>query len=241
MEEIKLDVQIRGKNGGSKKIDGPKADFVPAVIYGGKMETLSIKVERITYGRIGRLHKGQNLIFHLNVLDGDKKIKDFSAIVKEEQLHPVNERLVHIDFQKISLTEEIEVKVPISAKGEAVGVKQGGGSLDHALWELDVICLPTNIPAKIEIDVTNLNIGDAVHVKELILPAGVKTKHNPESIVVSIVPPMKAEVAPAEGTVITEPEVLKEKKPKEPGEVKAEDKGKGKTEEKAKPEEKSKA
>ncbi len=237
MEEIKLDVQLRN---GKQKIKS-KEDIFPAILYGGKMESMPIKVDRRVYAKITRLLKGQNVIFHLNVLEGDKKIKDFSAIIKEEQLDPVSERLLHIDFQRISLTEEIEVKVPITTKGDAVGVKKDGGSLDHALWELDVICLPTNIPAKIEIEVSHLKIGDAIHVKDLILPQGVKTKHNLESIVVSVVPPMKAEVTPAEGTVITEPEVLKEKKPKEvEGEAKSEDKGKPKAEEKSKAEEKAK-
>ena len=237
MEEIKLDVQLRN---GKQKIKS-KEDIFPAILYGGQMESMPIKVDRRVYAKTTRLLKGQNVIFHLNVLEGDKKIKDFSAIIKEEQLDPVSERLLHIDFQRISLTEEIEVKVPITTKGEAVGVKQDGGSLDHALCELDVICLPTNIPAKIVVEVGNLKIGDSIQVKDLTLPAGVKTKHNLESIVVSVVPPMKAEVTPAEGTVITEPEVLKEKKPKEAeGDAKAEDKGKPRAEEKPKAEEKAK-
>jgi len=221
MEEIKLDVKIRNQIG-TRKIKGiRREDNVPAIVYGGDRGPTAIQVDRRTYERIMRLHKGQSVVFHLNVLEGEKKIRDYSAVVKEEQDDPVSDRLIHIDFQRISLKEELEVKVPVVAKGEALGVKKDGGSLDHTLWELDVICLPTNIPEKIEVDVSELNIGDAIHVKEVVLPADVKTNHDPEAIVFSVVPPMKEESPVEEGIEPEEPEVIKEKKDKE-AEVKAE-------------------
>jgi large subunit ribosomal protein L25 len=176
-----------------------------------------------------RHHRGQSVVFHLNVLEGEKKLKDYSAIVKEEQHEPVSDDLVHIDFHRISLTEKIEVKVSVTTKGEAHGVKVDGGSLEHTLWELDVVCLPTNIPEKIEIDVTKLNIGDAVHVKDIVLPEGVTTKHDPEAILVLVVPPMKEVEAPAEEQ--GEPEVIGEKKEIEE-EGKVEEKGEEKSDEK---------
>lgn len=175
------------------------------------------------------------LFFHLNVLEGEKKLRDYSAIVKEEQYTPVSDDLLHIDFQRISLTQEIEVKVAIETKGESIGVKQDGGSIDHAMWELDVVCLPTNIPEKIEIDVTELNIGDSVHVKDIILPEGVITKHDPEAILVSIVPPMKEVEIPVEEEE-AEPEMIKDQKEEGEVEEKTEEKPEGKAEEK--PEEK---
>ncbi len=232
MEEIKLDVQVRNRIGSRKIRSVRSQNFVPAVVYGGKkQQPTTIQVDRKAYERIMRNHRGESVLFHLNVLDGEKKLKDYSAIVKEEQLDPVRDGVLHIDFYRISLTEEIEVKVKIVARGEAIGVKQGGGSLEHGLWELDVICLPTKIPAKIEVEVANLNIGDAIHVKELVLPEGVRTKHDPDSIVVSVVPPMKEEVAPVDGETITEPEVTKEKKKVEGA---ADAKAEGKAEEKPK-------
>ncbi len=155
-------------------------------------------------------------------------------IVKEEQREPVSDDLLHIDFHRISLTEAIEVKVLIVTKGEAVGVKEGGGSLDHALWELDIFCLPTNIPEKIEIDISELNIGDAIYVKDIVLPEGVVTKHDPEAILASVVPPMKEVEVPAEGEEEGEPEVIGEKAEGEEGEEKSEEKSESKPEEKAK-------
>ena len=157
MDEIKLDVQLRNQIGSRsvKIIRGE--NFVPAIVYGGKKRgPTAIKVDRGAYERIMRHHQGQSVVFHLNVLEGEKKLRDYSAIIKEEQHDPVSDDLMHIDFHRISLTEEIEVKVPVTTKGEANGVKVDGGSLDHTLWELDVVCLPTNIPEKIELDLLDL-------------------------------------------------------------------------------------
>lgn len=225
MEEIRLDVQLRNEVGSRKIKKIFRQDFVPAVVYGEKEASVAVKVDRRLYERMTRQHKGQNIIFHVYVSDGDKAVGDYPVIVKEEQMHPVSDRLWHIDFNRISLTKAIEVKVPLRIKGEAVGVKRDGGSLDHALWELDVICLPTQIPQGIEIEVSSLTIGDAVHVKDIVLPPGVRTKHDPEAILVSIVPPMKEEAVGApEEAGVKEPEVLKEKKKEEAtaGEGKAE-------------------
>ena len=225
MEEIKLDVQIREQLGTRKVKKIRRSNAIPAVVYGkSDKKATAIRVDRALFERLMRTHHGQSVIFHLNIMSGDKKVKDYPALLKEEQHDPASDQLLHLDFQHISLTEEIEVKVAIHPVGDAVGVKKDGGSLDQLLWELDVVCLPTNIPQKIDINVSQLKIGDALHVKDLALPPGVKTKHDMEAIVVAVAAPMKEEVAPAEGQP-TEPEVLKEK-PKEKTEEKTEEKGK---------------
>lgn len=211
MEQIDLDVHLRSQIGTRKVKSVRRTDFVPGIVYGGKMEPTVVKVERRTYEGIRRAHHGENIIFRLNVLEGGKKTRDYSAIVKEEQHDPVSDKILHIDFNRISLTEKITVKVGIVAKGDAIGVRRDGGSLEHVLWELDVICLPTQIPQHIEIDVSNLAIGDNIHVKDVKLPEGVTSKHEPEAIILTVVPPMKAEV-PAEGAPAAEVEVIKEKK-----------------------------
>ena len=220
MEEIKLDVQIRNQIGkeGSQKVR--KEDCVPAIVYGGGKEPTAIKVDRRAFERIGRDHHGESVVFHLNVLDGEKKLRDYSALAKELQYHPVTDRILHIDFVRISLTEQIEVKVQIRVQGDSIGVKKNDGSVDHHLWEVDVICLPTQIPTHIDVDISELDIHDAVHVKDLVLPDGVVTEHDPEDVVVSIVPPMKeVEEEPVEGEGIeSEPEVTKEKKKDETAE-----------------------
>lgn len=217
MEEISLDVQVREEIG-RRRIKPIRAQgFIPAIVYGlAKKKPTSIKVELRSYEKIMRTHKGQSVLFHLNVHEGDKKLRDYSAIVKEEQLHPVSDNIVHVDFLRVSLKEEIEVKVPIESKGEAVGVQKDGGTLDQQLHEIDVVCLPTNIPQKLVVDVSELEIGSAVHVSDLKLGEGVTTKHDPEAMIFSVVPPMREEEAePTEVDTDAEPEVTKEKKEKE--------------------------
>ena len=154
-------------------------------------------------------------MLHLNVMDGEKKLRDYATLIKETQYHPVSDQITHIDFIRISLDEEIEVNVPVVARGDAIGVKDGG-SLDHHLWELNITCLPMKIPKNLEADVTELKIGDAVYVKDIVLPEGVTTDHDPEDIIISVVPPMKEEeeASAEEGDASEEPEVTKEK-PKE--------------------------
>ncbi len=217
MEQIKLDVQLRKQSGSAKVRQLRRTNVIPAIIYGGKEKPTMIQADRKTYDRIHRLHAGESLIYHLNVVDGEKKVADFPAIIKDVQLHPVTDQVVHLDFNRISLDKEIEIKVKIITRGDAIGVKRDGGTLDHSMWELDIICLPTNIPHHIEVDITNLGIHDAVHVKDLVLPKGVRTKHDGESVVVSVVGSMREEAAgAAEGEAAAgEPEVLKEKKKEE--------------------------
>lgn len=220
MEQINLDVQLRKDTGSAKVRKVRRANHIPAVVYGGGAKPTIIQADRKAYDRIHRQHMGESLIYHLNVVDNGKKVADFPAVIKDIQFHPVSEEVIHLDFNRISLDKEIEINVKIIVKGEAIGVKRDGGTLDHVVRELDIICLPTNIPHHIEADITNLGIHDAIHVKDLVLPQGVRTKHDPESVVVTVAGSMREEAAvPAgEGEAAaagTEPEVLKEKKKEE--------------------------
>lgn len=215
MEQIQLDVQLRKKTGTSQVRKIRRENFIPAVVYGAGQDPAAIQADRKIYERIARQHQGQNVIFHLNVLDGAKKLSDYPAIVRDVQLHPVHEQILHIDFHRIDLTKEINVKVAITTRGEAIGVKRDSGTLEHHLWELEVICLPTNIPHHIEVDITNLGIHDAIHVKDIKLPAGVRTEQDPDSSVVSVAGSTQ-EIKPEEqGAAPAEVEVIKEKKKEE--------------------------
>jgi len=215
MEEIQLNVQIREKTGKENSRAVRKQDNIPAIVYGGEKEPTPVKIDRRAFERIERAHHGESIVLHLNVMEGEKKLLDYATLIKETQHNPVTDQITHIDFVRISLDEEIEVKVPIVARGDAIGVKEGG-SLDHHLWEIDITCLPMNIPKNLEVDVTELKIGDAIHVKDIVLPQGIVTEHDPDDIVISVVPPMKeeAETPAEEGDASAEPEVTKEK-PKE--------------------------
>lgn len=218
MEQINFDVQIRKSLGSSRSRQVRRSNLIPGIIYGGDAKPTTIQADRKAYDRIYRQHAGESLIYHLNLVEDGKKVSDFPAIIKDVQLHPVTDEVIHIDFNRISLDKEIEIKVKIIVKGEAIGVKKDGGTLEHLMWDLDIICLPTNIPHHLEADVTNLGVHDSIHVKDLALPAGVRTKHDPESVVITIAGSMREEgaAATAEGEAAgSEPEVLKEKKKEE--------------------------
>jgi len=219
MEQINFDVQIRKTTGSAKSRQSRRLNLIPGIVYGGDSKPTIINADRKAYDRIYRQHAGESLIYHLNLVDDGKKISDFPAIIKDVQLHPVTDEVIHIDFNRISLDKEIEINVKIIVKGEPIGVKRDGGTLEHLMWELDIICLPNNIPHHLEADVTNLGVHDSVHVKDLALPQGVRTKHDPESVVATVAGSMREETATtAEGEAAAsgaEPEVLKEKKKEE--------------------------
>jgi len=214
MEEIFLNAQPREEIGRAKVKDLRSQGFIPAVVYAEGKESLAIKVSHHELLQLVHQHRIEGIVINLKIKD-DKKQKARPCLIKEIQYDPVHDDIIHVDFNEISLTQEIKVNVPVVAKGESVGVKQEGGSLEHILWEIEVECLPTNIPKNIEVDVTQLKIGDSIHIKDLILPSGVKVLNDPGAIVLSIAAPMKEEVpvAPVEGEEIQEPEVIKEKKP----------------------------
>ena len=213
MEEIFLDVELRQEVGRGKIKGLRDGGFIPAVVYREGKESSPLKVSHSALLRLIHQHRIEGVLINLKV-KGDDKRPQRSCLIKEIQYDPVHGEILHVDFNEISLTKEIKVNIPVVAKGEPVGVKQEGGSLEHILWEIEVECLPTRIPKDIQVDVTPLKIGDAIHVKDLSVPAGVKILNDAQAIVLSVAAPMKEEVAaaPVEGEEKQEPEVIKEKK-----------------------------
>ena len=213
MEEIFLEAELRDGSGRAKAKDLRDNGYLPAVVYFRGKSALSIKISRSTLLKLVHQHRFESTIINLKIKN-DKKTQGRPCLVKEIQYDPVGEDIIHLDFNEISLTESIKVNVPVETKGEAVGVKQEGGSLEHLLWEVEVECLPTNIPKNIEVDISSLKMGEAIYIKDIVFPQGVKPLNDPAAIILHVVAPMKEEV-PAEvveGEVKQEPEVIKEKK-----------------------------
>jgi len=234
MEELFLDAEIREGLGRGKVKDLRDKGFVPAVVYADGKDALALKLSHRQLVQLVHQHRIEGVIINLNIKD-DKKQKSRPCLIKEIQHDPVHGEIVHVDFNQISLTNAIKVNIPISAKGDAVGVKQEGGSLEHVLWEVEIECLPTSIPKDIEVDISQLKLGESIHIKDISVPAGVKILNDPGAIVLTVIAPMKEE-APAEaveGGEKQEPEVIKEKK-EVPGEAGAEEgkEAKGKEEKK---------
>ena len=182
------------------------------VYFHGK-DALAIKFSKSALIKLVHQHRLESSIINLRIKD-DKKARGRPCLIKEIQYDPVHDNIIHVDFNEISLTETIKVNLPVETKGEAAGVKQEGGSLEHILWEIEVECLPTNIPKSIEVDITALKMGEAIHVKDIVFPSGVKPFSDPAAIVLHIAAPMKEEapVEAVEGEIKQEPEVIKEKK-----------------------------
>src|SRR5262249_1207199 len=143
-----------------------------------------------------REHKGGNPIVNLSVAG-----RDYTALIRAVQFDPISHNVVHLDFQHISLTETIEVRVGLRLIGLPVGVKDGGGILEHSLRELEVRCLPTAIPPSIDVDVSALNIADSIHVRDLSVP-DVTILTDPNATIATCVPPTVMEEKPAEEVAV---------------------------------------
>ena len=225
MEKVILKAEARIGSGKRAAKDLRKKDIVPAVVYKGGKDALKLQLAVREFEQVLRTKAGENVIVTLKVTGADKNMKDKTVLIKEIQREPIKDRILHVDFNEISLTETLKVNVPLSAHGEPEG-KKDGGTLEHVMWELQVECLPTDIPEKIEVEVSGLKIGDAIYVKNIILPAGVKVLNDPELIAMIVKPP-KVEVPKEEvaAEAATEPELIRKKKEaEEEGEEKAETK-----------------
>lgn len=215
MEEITLKATKREEIGKGLSFLR-RQGFLPCVLYGEKKgNSLPLKIEKKELLKVLHTHRLESSVFSL--LIEDQNPKKLEVMIKEIQYHPITGDILHLDFYAISLKKSIKVKIPIITKGEAIGVKQQGGVLDRLFWELEVECFPAQIPKEIEIDISNLNIGDSICVKDLKLPEGVKIIENPESIVLAVSPPKEevAEIKPEVTAEIKEPEVIKKEREKE--------------------------
>ncbi|MFT4112471.1 50S ribosomal protein L25 [Silvibacterium sp.] len=183
------------------------AGKIPAVVYGASEPAVAVEVDPKQIQRILWSEAGHNSIFDLEI-SGAAKTK---AMIVDWQYEPIKGTLLHIDLKRIALDKPMRVHVPVQLTGTPAGVKTQGGILDQVLREVEVECLPTDIPSHIDVDVANLEIGGVIRVADL--PHGDKLKFlSGADATVAHVIAIKEEAAPAEGTP-TEPEVAKKGKP----------------------------
>ena len=200
-----------------KKVKAAQA--VPAILYGSGVEPTPLQLERRAIDTLLAHAVGENILVNLEIEDGGKSGGRL-ALINEVQHHPVNQAVLHVDFQAVSMNETLVAEVVIEPTGEAVGVKTGGGLLEQSLRSVEVECLPKDLPEKISVDVSNLELGSALHVSDLPALPGVKYLAEGEVTVFLVSEPkVTEEAAPTEGAA-TEPEVINEKKPAE-GEAEA--------------------
>jgi len=198
---------------------------IPAVYYGRGEAPIPLVVGLKELEEVIHSAEGSNVIVDLRV--GGDASPERKALIREIQRDPVGGTILHLDLMHISLTEQIIVEVPIVLLGTPTGVKDGGGILEHLLREVEVECLPTDIPSKLEIDVSALNIGDSLHVSDLKADR-VTIKTDATRAIAAVVPPtILEEVKPAEEAVVAEPELVKDKKDEEEEEGEKPEAGKG--------------
>lgn len=230
MAEITIHAQQREAIGKEAAKRLRNAGLAPVIVY--KKGKIGVNLAIKSVDLIHALHTsaGENVIIKLEYeKDGKKTHK--TVIIKEMQHHPLRGTIIHVDFSEISLTQSIQVKVPIHPVGEAIGVKRDGGILEHVLWELDIECLPTQIPEKIDVNVDELEIGNSIHVRDLKVDNDIKILTDPEEVVMIVEHPKVEEEPEAEEEVseesTQEPEVIGEKereeRQKEKGETKAQE------------------
>jgi large subunit ribosomal protein L25 len=208
---------------------------IPGIVYGGPHGTIPVVVN--PQELLSVLGAGENVLINLLLAKRDGA-EQFTVILKELQIDPVKGRPLHADFMEISMERKIRVEVPLALTGESIGVKAKGGILEQPLRQLFVECLPLNIPDRIVVDVSALDIGNAVHVRDLTVAEGIRILEDGARVVASVVAPAAEEVAAVvEEEKPAEPEVVG-KKEKEAAEVEAE--GKPKAEAKPKAETKPK-
>lgn len=185
------------------------ANLVPVTVYGGGHDTASATVPKREFAALIR-HHGRNVIFTLDVEGTLASVK-----IADVQIDPIKGFLVHADLMRISLTEKSKFDVKIKIVGEADGVKNFNGILDVPTHTLEIRCLPTDVPSVIEVDVTNLGLGDHLSVKDLKLGDNIEMLDDPNKVLATVVTPRAEEPAEVVTEAAPEPEVVKKGKTEE--------------------------
>src|SRR6185436_159090 len=186
---------------------------IPAVIYGRESKPQNLEIESKALGDLLHHSASDNLLVVLTV-DKDARAKRL-ALVQEIQHHPLSGKVLHVDFHEIQENEKVTISVPVEPVGEAAGVKTGGGVLEHVLHKLRVRCLPKDLPESIDIDVSALEIGRAIHIGEIPAISGVEILGDKTAPVFAVAAPVTEEqeaAAAAAAAPAGEVEMIKEKK-----------------------------
>jgi large subunit ribosomal protein L25 len=210
--QVKLSARPRQEAGRNAVSKVRARGAVPAVIYGARDAAANLEVDRKEIENLLSRTVGENILVELEIRDGTKTTNRIS-LIQEVQHHPVRGEIIHVDFHAVSLTEEIEAEIVIESEGEPVGVKTFNGLLQQSMRSLPIRCLPQNLPEIIVVDVSSLNIGDSLHVRDLKLPPGVTAEADEDLTVFLVSEPTVAEEPTPAAEEPAAPEVIKEKKP----------------------------
>jgi large subunit ribosomal protein L25 len=194
MDFAKIDVQVRPATGKGSARKTRAAGNVPGVLYGQKKDPVVLSLDpRMLLKSLDKERK-RNTVFTLSV-KSEGKSEDVMAMVRDAQIHPLTRGIVHVDFIRVSMDQEVRVTVPVELKGTAIGVVNGG-TLHHSIHSLSLAAKPNAIPAKLIVDVSGIDVGEVIHVRDVILPEGCRSLLHGEDPVVSVVM-MREEVVAA--------------------------------------------
>ncbi|MDV5120802.1 MAG: 50S ribosomal protein L25 [Candidatus Scalindua sp.] len=203
METQQLQVKIKNDTGTLKARKNRKSGLIPAILYGHKQESMMFLLNEKEFSTaLNTEAKMVNLKWN-----GSEEI----ALIKDVQFDTFGKKILHVDFVRIALTEKVTTHIPVVLYGTSQGVKEGG-ILDHALKEIEIECLPTEIPKNIRINISELAIGNTIHINDLELPANAKVLGNPDAIVVSVHFAAEEKETPEE-EASSEPEIISARKP----------------------------
>jgi large subunit ribosomal protein L25 len=216
MPEVVVTARRRAESGKNVNRRLRVAGQIPGVLYGAQKESVPVSVSPKEIGNILRSATGENTLFDLD-LEGSRR----KVLIKEFQLEPIQGHLLHADFYEVALDKALQVSVHIELHGVPVGVKVQGGVLDFITRDLEIECLPTDIPEKIEVDVSNLELNKHLRVSDLTLSDKLTVLTEPDVVIAHVVVP-RAEEAPAATAEAAaapeagaEPEVIKKGKAEE--------------------------
>ena len=219
METFKIEGQVREGRGKGPARRTRLTGMVPAVLYGGKKDAISLTVDAKQVARILRSETGHNTIFTVTVANGG----DEKAMVRDWQVDPISGKLLHVDLFRIAMDVRMRVMVPVHTFGEPQGVKLQGGVFETVTREVEVECLPGDIPEEFRVDVTEMMIGKQLRAADLPFdPAKIKLVTDPVRVIAHVVV-LKKEEEPAADAAVTadaapaEPEVMKKGKKEEEG------------------------
>ena len=221
MQTFTVEGKVREERGKNPARRARRAGEIPAVLYGAKKEPVVLSVNAKQLSRILRSESGHNTIFTVKVADQNEE----RAMLKDWQVDPVSGTLLHADLLRIAMDVRMRVKVPVHTFGDPQGVKLQGGVFETVTREVEIECLPTDIPEEIRVDVTELLIGKQLRAADLPLdPNKMKLVTDPQRVIAHVVTlkkeeePAAAEAAVATETAPAEPEVIKKGKKEEEGE-----------------------
>jgi large subunit ribosomal protein L25 len=195
LELLELTVNVRKSTGKGISRTLRKQGLIPGVLYGPKSETIPISVEKLDIEKLFK-HSGSNQApLNLTIKNGESIKK--TAMVKDLQLHPVSRRFLHIDLYEVAMDKKIQVRVPVVLTGIAQGT-EAGGTIQLIRREIDVLCLPLDIPEFITIDVSGMQIGDSIHIEEIPVSGNIEILADTNFTVVTVSGGMADELAETE-------------------------------------------